>query len=51
MTINQKETIQRAVGIIEGASYFVSEKAAEALVTAVEMLDGVLSDAGADDRG
>lgn len=51
MTINQKETIQRAVGIIEGVSYFVNEKASEALVTAVEMLDGVLADAGVDDRG
>lgn len=51
MTINQKETIQRAVGIIEGIAYGVDEKAADGLVTAVEMIDGVLADVGVNDRG
>ena len=44
MTLNNRETMQRAIGIIEGASYGASSRIQDALITAVEMLDAVLSD-------
>ena len=44
MTRNNRETLQRALGIIEGASYSANEKVQDALVTAVEMIDSVLND-------
>lgn len=43
MTLKDKETIQRALGIIEGASFGVSSPTADALVIAVEMIDEVLN--------
>lgn len=42
LTLKEVETIQRALGIIEGVSWGVSEGAATALATAVEMIDGVM---------
>ena len=42
MTINDKETIERALGIIEGVACGVPERAADMLYTAVEMIDAVL---------
>lgn len=35
-------TIQRALGILEGVSYGVSDEAADAILTAVEMIEGAL---------
>ena len=42
MTQNNRESIQRAVGIIEGVSFVVSEKVQDALVVVIEILDAVL---------
>ena len=44
MTQNNRETMQRAIGIIEGASYGANSRVQDALITAVEMLDEVLKD-------
>ena len=44
MTKDNRETMQRAIGIIEGASYGASTRMQDALITAVEMLDKVLND-------
>jgi hypothetical protein len=42
MTSENRETMQRAIGIIEGASYMVKQAVQEALMLAVEILDEVL---------
>ena len=42
MTIGDKETIERALGIIEGVACGVPPACADMLITAVEMIDGVL---------
>lgn len=42
MTLKNKETIQRALGIIEGVAFGACDDAAAALGVAVEMIDGVL---------
>lgn len=42
MTAENRETLQRALGIIEGASYGASSKVQDALATACEMIDCVL---------
>ncbi len=42
MTLKDKETIQRALGIIEGVSYGVSDAVAGALIDAVQMIEGAL---------
>lgn len=44
MTQNNRESMQRAIGIIEGASYGASTRLQDALITAVEMLDAILND-------
>jgi hypothetical protein len=44
MKVTNRETLQRAVGIIEGASWSASTKVQEALCTAVEMIDAILND-------
>lgn len=44
MTTNNRETMQRAIGILEGAAYGASERVQDAFALAVEMLDGVLND-------
>ena len=38
-----RSTIERALGIIEGIATGFPEKAADMLITAVEMIDGVLN--------
>lgn len=43
LSLNEKETIQRALGIVEGIACGVPEGAASMLVAAVEMIDGVLA--------
>ena len=42
MTIENRETMQRAIGIIEGASYGANTRVQDALELACEMLDNVL---------
>ena len=42
MKINSVETMQRALGIIEGASFGATARVQDALALAVEMLDEVL---------
>ena len=42
MTQENRETMQRAIGIIDGVSWAVSENVQEALVNAMEMLEAVL---------
>ena len=44
MKLNNRETMQRAIGIIEGASYGANVRIQDALVTAIEMLDAILND-------
>lgn len=44
MKLNNRETMQRAIGIIEGASYGAGVRIQDALVTAIEMLDAILND-------
>lgn len=44
MKRNNRETLQRAIGIIEGASYGAKSNVQDALATALEMLDAVLDD-------
>ena len=44
MKRNNRETLQRAIGIIEGASYGAKSNVQDALTTALEMLDAVLDD-------
>lgn len=44
MRHDNRETMQRAIGIIEGASYGVNTRVQDALITAVEMLDAILND-------
>ena len=45
----ERETLRRVEGIIEGVSCCVDEGAAEALVIALEMIDGILE--GEQDNG
>lgn len=42
MTAENRETLQRALGILEGASYGASERVQNAIYGAVEMIDIVL---------
>lgn len=44
MTLKDRETIQRALGMIEGVAFGVPDAAANALLDAVGMIDGVLSE-------
>lgn len=44
MKLDNRETMQRAIGIIEGASYGANTRVQDALITAVEMLDAILND-------
>ena len=43
ITKNENETIQRALGILEGIACGVSPEISSMLITAVEMIDGVLN--------
>ncbi len=53
MKLNNRETMQRAIGIIEGASWGASQRVIDALSVATEMLDAILNDKeeGANDEG
>lgn len=44
MTQNNRETLQRAIGIIEGISYAAGSRVQDALAIACDMLDSVLKD-------
>ena len=44
MKLNNRETMQRAVGIIEGASFGANTRVQDALALATELLDSVLND-------
>ncbi|MBO4979443.1 MAG: hypothetical protein J6D16_03455 [Clostridia bacterium] len=44
MKPENREMIQRAIGIIEGASWGANARVQDALAVAVEMLDGVLKE-------
>lgn len=46
MTNNDREALQRAVGIIEGVAYFTVEKACDALSEAIELIESVLEEGG-----
>jgi hypothetical protein len=46
LTLKEMETVQRAIGIVEGVSFGVSDEVASALVVAVEMLDSVFGGDG-----
>ena len=49
MTPIEKSTLSRVAGIIEGVSYGVDAKAADALIRAVALLEGMLE--GGQDNG
>jgi hypothetical protein len=44
MTRNNRESMQRAIGIIEGVSWGASQRVIDALSTAAEILDAILND-------
>jgi flagellin-specific chaperone FliS len=44
MKKKNKELMQRAIGIIEGVSFCLDSDKSGALVTAVEMLDAIVTD-------
>ena len=43
MKLEERITIERAIGLIEGACFAASPEIQQALYCAVEMLDGVVS--------
>ena len=47
LTIKEMETMQRALGLIEGATCALPKEVQEVLITAIEMIDGLIED-GAD---
>lgn len=44
MTVKNRTTMERAIGIIEGVSFAVDNNLSEALCNALEMLESVLRD-------
>ena len=44
MTQNNREKLQRAIGIIEGASFGASTEVQDALALACEIIDSILDD-------
>ena len=44
MKQKNRETMERAIGIVEGLSWVAEEKMSEALLTVCEMLDAVMRD-------
>lgn len=44
MTQKNRESLQRAIGIIEGASFGASAKVQDALALACEIIDSILDD-------
>lgn len=49
VTHEEREALYRAAGIIEGVACCIENGAAEALISALEMIDGVLK--GGSDNG
>lgn len=49
MTPDNRETMQRALGILEGVYFGAPERVRDAICTAVEMIDTVLSKEGQSD--
>lgn len=43
MTQENRETMQRAIGVIDGVAWMADEKTSEALINVLEMLEGVLN--------
>ena len=50
MTQDNRETMQRALGIIEGVSFGASERVQDALACVVDMLDDVLRSDGENEK-
>jgi hypothetical protein len=50
MTQENRETMQRALGIIEGTMYGASERVQDALALATELIDSVLNSEGKDEQ-
>ena len=50
MTQDNRETMQRAIGILEGAYFVASTKVQDAIQCAVEMIDGVMNSEGENDK-
>jgi hypothetical protein len=44
MKLDNRETMQRAIGIIEGVSWGAPQRVIDALSVAAEMLDAILND-------
>ena len=44
MKRDNRETMQRAIGIIEGVSWGASQRVIDALSVAMDMLDAILND-------
>ena len=44
MKQKNRETMQRAIGLVEGVAWVAEEKQIDALMAAVEMLDAVMID-------
>lgn len=42
MTQENRETMQRALGVIEGIMYYADKNAQEALILATELIDSVM---------
>ena len=42
MTLKDKSTIQRKLGLIEGIAFVADDKVAEPLLDAVEIIDGII---------
>lgn len=52
MKPHNRETLQRAIGIIDGVSYAVKNPVGDALTAAIELLDQILDDEeGVDENG
>ena len=47
LTIKEMETMQRALGLIGGATCALQKEVQEVLITAIEMIDGLIEE-GAD---
>ncbi len=43
MTIKDKSTIQRKLGMIEGVAFVMDDKASTPLLDAVEVIDGIIN--------
>lgn len=50
MTQKNRETMQRALGVIEGTMYGASERVRDALALATELIDSVMDSEGTDEH-